>query len=264
MNVAPIIPVDFSSDFFYLAGKAITANLSTSPVGDLGTLPILRTTDGKVRYDAGIRGFIYELSGDTISEARAGGFFDPYSFAMMILRSAEMQMRESILVAALKDTSKFTAETTLAGNDQWSNQTGNNASDPYTAIRDQCVARWKASGVRPNAFTCSYPVWVKLSTHPKIIERLIGTVTPASELRQKTEVSTAEFAQIFDLNPDYVKVSDVQSALDTNGIFEEIAVLHSTSANPQGTTRRISAATPEKRDSYKMVERARTDRAEGV
>ena len=258
MNVAPIIPVDFGSDFFYLAGKAITANMSTSPVGDLGALPILRTQDGKIEYDAGIRGWIYELSGDTISEARAGGFFDPYTFAMMILRSAEMQMRERVLVEQLKDTSKFTAETTLTGSNQWSHA----SSDPYIAIQEQCVARWKASGITPNGFTCSYPVWVKLSTHPKIIERLISTVTPSSEIRSKTEVSKTEFARIFDLNPDYVKVSNVQSELETNGIFEEIAVLHSTSMNPQGTVRRISAATPEKRDSYQMVERPRTDRAE--
>ena len=256
-NIAPLIPTDFSSDYFYMAGRANISGVKTTPVGDLGALPVIAATDGKVQYDAGIRGFIYELPEDVVTEASVSSF-DPRAFAMMILRTADMQLRELMLVEMLKDTSVFAAETTLTGANQWSHAN----SDPYVAIQNQCVARWKASGERPNGFTCSYPVWIKLSTHPKIIERLISVVTPAAGQRMPTEVSVAEFAAIFKLNPDYVKISDVQSGLNTNGIMEEIAVLHSTSSMPQGTTRRISAALPEKRDSYKMVERAKQDRAE--
>jgi hypothetical protein len=91
-----------------------------------------------------------------------------------------LYIQSEILVASkATDPAVVTQNTTLSGTSQWSDYTN---SDPLKAVEDQKPTILKQIGQVPNALLVSYPVFVALRNHPKIIERFkysqVGIVQP--------------------------------------------------------------------------------------
>jgi len=87
--------------------------------------------------------------------------------------------REIVVASKALDTSVITQNTTLSGNNQWSDFTN---SDPLKAVEDQKTTIQKQIGQVPNALLVSYPVFLALRSHPKILERFkytqVGIIQP--------------------------------------------------------------------------------------
>jgi hypothetical protein len=87
--------------------------------------------------------------------------------------------REMLVAAKANDPAVITQNTTLSGNNQWSDFTN---SDPIQAIEDQKPTIQKQIGQLPNSLLVSYPVFKALRNHPKVIDRFkysqVGIVQP--------------------------------------------------------------------------------------
>ncbi|MCJ7503346.1 MAG: major capsid protein [Acidobacteriia bacterium] len=87
--------------------------------------------------------------------------------------------REIVVAAKATDPTVVTQNTTLSGTSQWSDFTN---SDPIKAVEDQKTTIQKQVGQVPNSLLVSYPVFVALRNHPKIIERFkyaqVGIIQP--------------------------------------------------------------------------------------
>ena len=91
-----------------------------------------------------------------------------------------LYIQSEILVASkATDPAVVTQNTTLSGANQWSDYT---SSDPLKAVEDQKPTILKQIGQVPNAMLVSYPVFVALRNHPKIVDRFkyaqVGIVQP--------------------------------------------------------------------------------------
>lgn len=93
--------------------------------------------------------------------------------------------REIVVASKATDPSIVTQNTTLSGTNQWSDYTN---SDPIKAVEDQKTTIQKQVGQLPNALLVSYPVFLALRNHPKIIERF-------------------KYAQVGILQPDHLKAA---------------------------------------------------------
>lgn len=91
--------------------------------------------------------------------------------------------REIVTASKATDTAIITQSTTLSGTSQWSDYTN---SDPIQAVEDQKTTIQKQVGQVPNSLLVSYPVFLALRNHPKIIERF-------------------KYAQVGILQPDHLK-----------------------------------------------------------
>jgi hypothetical protein len=75
--------------------------------------------------------------------------------------------REMGLAKAATDPTVVTQSTTLSGTSQWSDFTN---SDPIAAVEAQKATIQMQIGQPPNALLVSYPVFLELRQHPKIID----------------------------------------------------------------------------------------------
>ncbi|MGA2631762.1 MAG: hypothetical protein ABSG54_16310 [Terriglobia bacterium] len=87
--------------------------------------------------------------------------------------------REILVASKATDPSVITQSATLSGTSQWSDYTN---SDPIQAIENQKPTILKQVGQLPNSILVSYPVFLALRNHPKIIDRFkyaqVGVVQP--------------------------------------------------------------------------------------
>jgi hypothetical protein len=87
--------------------------------------------------------------------------------------------REIVVAAKATDPTVVTQNTTLSGTSQWSDFTN---ADPIKAVEDQKTTIQKQVGQVPNSLLVSYPVFLALRNHPKIIERFkyaqVGIIQP--------------------------------------------------------------------------------------
>ncbi len=89
--------------------------------------------------------------------------------------------------------------TALSGTSQWSDYTN---SDPIAAVEAQKITIFQNTGRAPNAFAVSYPVFIKLRQHPKIIDRF-------------------KYTQVGILQPDHLKTAfDVENFWVLNALKE--------------------------------------------
>ena len=91
--------------------------------------------------------------------------------------------REVAVAAKATDSTVVTQSTTLSGTNQWSDYTN---SDPIKAIEDQKPTIQKQIGQVPNSMLVSYPVFLALRSHPKVLDRFKYTqvaVLQAEHLR---------------------------------------------------------------------------------
>jgi hypothetical protein len=82
-------------------------------------------------------------------------------------------MTDALLLRAEKKAHDMLASgvvpnTTLSGTSQWSDYVN---SDPLLAVENQKPVVFQAVAKIPNVFACSYPVYLKLRQHPKLIDR---------------------------------------------------------------------------------------------
>jgi hypothetical protein len=87
--------------------------------------------------------------------------------------------REIVVAAKATEPTVVTQNSTLSGTSQWSDFTN---SDPIKAVEDQKTTIQKQVGQVPNSLLVSYPVFLALRNHPKIIERFkyaqVGIIQP--------------------------------------------------------------------------------------
>jgi len=76
--------------------------------------------------------------------------------------------REIVVAGKATDPTVITQNTTLSGQNQWSDFTN---SDPIKAVEDQKPTIQKQVGQLPNALLVSYPVFQALRNHTKILDR---------------------------------------------------------------------------------------------
>ncbi len=91
--------------------------------------------------------------------------------------------REILVASKATDTSVITQSTTLSGTSQWSDFTN---SDPIAAVEAEKAAIQKQIGQPPNSMLVSYPVYLELRQHPKILDRF-------------------KYAQVSILEPDHLR-----------------------------------------------------------
>lgn len=77
--------------------------------------------------------------------------------------------KEKGLADTMGDTSVMTNNTTLAGNDQWSDYSN---SDPIGDMVTGAEAVRQNTGKKPNTLIFSYDVWMKLLQHPDMVARI--------------------------------------------------------------------------------------------
>ena len=87
--------------------------------------------------------------------------------------------REIVISAKVTDPTVLTQNATLSGTSQWSDYTN---SDPMQAVENQKATIQKQIGQPPNSLLVSFPAFVALRNHPKILDRFkytrVGILQP--------------------------------------------------------------------------------------
>lgn len=177
----PVVPVDKQSDLFVKFSKQHFQDEpdALTPGADANDIEV--DLDARGYYYADGHGYNIGIPDALLANADPSVELE-VEFTEKI--TEKIRLRKERNLASLFTTTNITQNTTLSGTSQWSDNTN---SDPILAVETQKETVQQATGLLPNTFQISRPVFRALRNHPKIIDRIKYTQKPPLKVEQLAE-----------------------------------------------------------------------------
>lgn len=172
--VAPFVATGIAQGDYNLFDQADPFNIYNTVVADEGESPTVHFNCSKGKFDCDFNGLKIPI---TYKErARAGDGFEIYRQGkLQTLLSTQLVNRERAGWAKIA-----AAITAASSKGTWKGTTGASA-DPIDEIDDLIETINNKTGSMPNAIAIGLPAWRVLKNHPKVLSRLSGLKSHATE-----------------------------------------------------------------------------------
>ena len=235
MNFFPEKMVSKRSNKIYIAGKSyLTDPLDhLQPLADRTPAPEIAIGRSFKAYDLGRYAQSVFFHEDDLEDQD-----DPVDLeeeAIVGIKTRLMLKQEKVSYDRVVNAAVFTNRTATLTNgfNDYTNGT------PVQDIRAQRVAILNRSGILPNAATMGFNVWNWLQGHPDVVSEFHTS-------GRRKRVTKEEFGEIFELDPDLVKVSTIPEPGLNRGIWQDTFALHSSAMTTSRNARPLSGVTPMK------------------
>lgn len=177
----PVVPVDKQSDLFPKFSKQHFQDEpdALTPGADANDIEV--DLDARGYYYADGHGYNIGMPDPLMANADPSVELE-IEFTEKI--TEKIRLRKERNLAGLISATNIAQNTTLSGTSRWDDYTN---SDPILAVETQKETIQQSTGLLPNTFQMSRPVFRALRNHPKIIERIKYTQKPPLNKEQLAE-----------------------------------------------------------------------------